>query len=68
MPALLIGWSVFLAGYWRASAIHAAVLIASGALVGFRFVLYGAASADRRSYKLYNLWLCAVHVTPFVVS
>ncbi|KAI0374536.1 hypothetical protein BV20DRAFT_516247 [Pilatotrama ljubarskyi] len=67
MPALLIAWSVFLSAYWRASAMHTAILVASGALVGFRFVIDGAASADRRSYKLYNLWLCAVHVTPFVV-
>ncbi|KAI0828274.1 UbiA prenyltransferase family-domain-containing protein [Trametes gibbosa] len=68
MPVLLAAWSTFLATYWRASAVHAAVLVAMGAPAGVRFVLYDSASADRQSYRMYNLWLCAVHVTPFVAG
>lgn len=72
--------------------MHTAILILLGAIPGLRFALGGSASADRTSYRLYNvciicfltsggglaemlmlmmseqLWLCAVHVTPFVAA
>ncbi len=90
MPVLLTAWSVFLAAYWRASPVHTAILVVLGAIPGLRFALGDGASADRTSYRLYNvrviyflalgvraailmlmptqLWLCAVHVTPFVAA
>ncbi|KAH9853014.1 UbiA prenyltransferase family-domain-containing protein [Lenzites betulinus] len=68
MPVLLAMWSAFLVAYWHAPVVHGAVLSAMGALGGARFVLYDNAAADRKSYRLYNLWLCAVHVTPFIAG
>ncbi|KAI0336193.1 hypothetical protein GY45DRAFT_1358085 [Cubamyces sp. BRFM 1775] len=68
MIVLLTAWSALLSAYWQASSVHAALLVMSGAAVGSRFVLYQDSASDRLSYRLYNLWLCAVHVTPFVID
>ncbi|KAH9891043.1 UbiA prenyltransferase family-domain-containing protein [Cubamyces lactineus] len=55
MIVLLTAWSTLLSAYWRASAVHAVLLVLSGAAVGSRFVLYQDAVPDRLSYRLYNV-------------
>lgn len=68
MPVLLTAWSVLLATYWRASPIHTMILILLGAIPGLRFALGGSASADRTSYRLYNVCIICFFLPPVAAS
>ncbi|KAI8990747.1 UbiA prenyltransferase family, partial [Trametes punicea] len=59
-------WSVLVIHLWTISTALAAAIVGVGLLAGLGFFCCRSTDSDRRSYMLYNVWLCLLHVAPFV--
>ncbi|RDX41979.1 hypothetical protein OH76DRAFT_1489033 [Lentinus brumalis] len=69
MLVLLPAWSLFLCLFWHVPAFVSTVVCAFATYVGLQFCWNGGTSAkDNAGYRDYNIWLCFVHVLPFLAD
>ncbi|KAI0644115.1 UbiA prenyltransferase family [Trametes meyenii] len=68
MLLILPAWSLYLSYTWSADLMFAVPFIALGTFVALGFFRnYGGPSErDHSIYRLFNVWLCCVHVCPFL--
>ncbi|KAI0771281.1 UbiA prenyltransferase family-domain-containing protein [Trametes elegans] len=67
LTAVLIpAWSLISASMWPSHSIPSGMMVALSMSVGLRFMFWRTRAADQRSYAMYNVWLCLMHVLPFV--
>ncbi|KAI0794769.1 UbiA prenyltransferase family [Fomes fomentarius] len=64
MPLGLTLWSIGLGMLWNRSLAQLLLLSSVGGLVGARFYYFRTPEADKLSYRLYNVWLAMVRITP----
>ncbi|KIJ64605.1 hypothetical protein HYDPIDRAFT_111982 [Hydnomerulius pinastri MD-312] len=57
-------WSICLSFVWDLDHLTAAAFVMYSCFTGAHFILYQTVEADRRSCKLYSLWLIIHHVLP----
>ncbi|KAM5546000.1 hypothetical protein V8D89_000126 [Ganoderma adspersum] len=61
-------WSLFFVYcYLAADPMVSSAGVVLGAIIGTRFWFERTRDGDKRSYLLYNVWLCFLHVIPFTV-
>ncbi|RDX41993.1 hypothetical protein OH76DRAFT_1363608 [Lentinus brumalis] len=69
MLVLLPAWSFFLCRFWDVPVPESVALQAFATYIGLRFYLTGASSGeDSAAYRAYNVWLCFVHLLPFIAD
>ncbi|KAH9920286.1 UbiA prenyltransferase family [Fomitopsis serialis] len=68
MAVALPAWSIAICVIWGATALQAIVLTGLASYLGWRFHFLRSPTADRRSYIIYNLWLCFAQGFPFLVQ
>ncbi|KIJ55028.1 hypothetical protein M422DRAFT_24887 [Sphaerobolus stellatus SS14] len=62
MPLLLCGWSIYILASRQPHFALSLILMALASYTGCRFTFMKDAPSDRRSYLLYNIWLCFAHI------
>ncbi|KAI0649656.1 UbiA prenyltransferase family [Trametes meyenii] len=65
---LILMWSLVVAHNSGAHAMTSWAVVALGSWTGLRFFFGRARESDRRSYILYNVWLCLLIIAPFTSS
>ncbi|KAF7972025.1 hypothetical protein HWV62_19239 [Athelia sp. TMB] len=60
----MCAWSVYMAVMFELGPLAGAAFCALGAYVGLRYYTLRGVEQDKASYRVYNLWLFAVHLLP----
>lgn len=59
-------WSLLCPAFWRLDARGFVLPVILGAVVIFRLFSYRGVSADKTSFKIYNVWVVVLYLLPFV--
>ena len=60
----VMGWSIVIPTFWSLSLVGYVVPIVLGFLISYRVLSQSTVPEDQRTYKLYNVWMVVVYLSP----